>query len=272
VSRYPRNSAPVSKSKLSGRARAALIAVAGVFVIGLGAIVVDAGGERAPRSPWRLVFTDDFTHGLDKRKWGLYSGQPGGDPGGWWMPSHVIVRDGILRLQSYRDRRHGGRWASGGLSSARALKQTYGKYEVRFRLDAGYGVAGIVLLWPVDRWPPEIDFAENGGTTTARRSMTAFLHYGRENHQIQRKVHGDFTRWHRMGVEWTPGKLVYLLDGRPWATVKSRHVPDQRMELDIQTQTGTCGDEFAPCPDASTPDLVEMQVDWVKAYAYTPRR
>jgi beta-glucanase (GH16 family) len=132
-------------------------------------------------------------------------------------------------------------------------------------------VAGIILLWPVRDWPPEIDFAENGGTTTARGSMAATLHHGEENHQIQRRVRADFTRWHRMGVEWTPGKLVYTLDGRTWGTVESRHVPDEPMELDIQTQTGACGDRCAPCPNASTPALVEMEVDWVKAYAYQTR-
>jgi len=245
-----------------------------VVAIGLGVTRAVAGpGTGAPTVRWERVFSDDFAHGLSPRRWGRYSGRPGGDPGGWWDPSHVVVRHGILRLETYRDRRFGGRWVSGGLSSARALKQAYGRYEVRFRMDAGRGVAGVLLLWPVaDRWPPEIDFAENGGTTRRRDHMTATLHYGAENHQIQRSVRADFTRWHRIGVEWTPGRLVYLLDGRPWATVKSRHVPGEPMELDLQTQAGTCGERYAPCPDASTPARVTMEVDWVRAYAYRTRR
>jgi hypothetical protein len=44
------------------------------------------------------------------------------------------------------------------------------------------------------------------------------------------------------------------------------------MELDIQSQAGTCGDVYRPCPDSSTPAHVELQVDWVVAYAYAPRR
>jgi hypothetical protein len=39
------------------------------------------------------------------------------------------------------------------------------------------------------------------------------------------------------------------------------------MELDIQTQAGTCGDPYAPCPNSSTPGNVELQVDWVRAYS-----
>jgi beta-glucanase (GH16 family) len=222
---------------------------------------------------WQRVFVDDFTRDLNLSTWGRYSGQPRGDPGGWWAPSHVVVKHGILHLETYRDARHGGRWVSGGLSSSRALKQTYGKYEVRFRMQQGTGVAGILLLWPVrDVWPPEIDFAENAGETSARPSMTASFHYGEDNRQIQRTVHADFTRWHTIGVEWTPGRLVYTLDGRRWAVVRSPHVPDQPMELDLQTQAGTCGDRYAPCPDSSTPSRVTLQVDRVVAYAYRPVR
>ena len=227
------------------------------------------GSPEDARANWKLVFSDSFRHGLDRSKWGLYSGQPGGDPGGWWAPSHVVVRRGVLNLETYRDPRFGGRWVSGGLSNARALKQTYGKYEVRFRVDDGKGVAAIMLLWPVrDHWPPEIDFAEDGGMTGRRRSMSATLHYGASDNQIQRGVRADLTRWHTAGVEWTPGKLVYPLAGKPWGTVRSRKVPREPMELAMQAQAGTCGDRYAPCPDATTPAKVNMQVDWVRAYAY----
>lgn len=227
--------------------------------------------ERIPRSDppgWRLVFADDFAHHLDSSRWGRYSGPPGGDPGGWWDPSHATVGNGVLTLSTYRDPRHGGRWVSGGVSSSHALKQTYGKYLVRFRMDAGKGVAGVLLLWPsADHWPPEIDFAETGGETSTRREMSATLHYGPDNRQIQRTLHADFTRWHTMGVEWTPRRLVYTLDGRAWASVSSPHVPAERMEMDLQTQAGTCGDRYAPCPDSTTPARVDMDVDWVAAYA-----
>jgi beta-glucanase (GH16 family) len=248
---------------------ATAILVLAIAAIGVLLLVTD--GEESNGAPhrWKLVFSDHFRHGLDRSKWGLYHGQPGGDPGGWWEPSHVVVRKGVLNLETYRDPRVRNRWVSGGLSNARALKQTYGKYAVRFRVDRGRGVAAILLLWPVrNHWPPEIDFAENGGITSGRGSMTATLHYGRQNNLIQRTVRADFTRWHTAGVEWTPGKLVYTLDGRAWATVRSGNVPREPMELAIQTQAGTCGHRYAPCPDSTTPPKVDMQVQWVRAWAY----
>jgi beta-glucanase (GH16 family) len=222
---------------------------------------------------WRRVFFDDFNDGLRSSRWATYSGQPGGDPGGWWAPSHVVVAHGILNLETYRDARFGGRWVSGGVSSARALRQTYGKYEVRLRMDRGKGVAMVALLWPVrNQWPPEIDFAENGGETPTRKSVTATLHYGAANNQIQRTVRANFTKWHLLGVEWTPSLLVYTLDGHPWAIVRNSAVPSQAMEFDVQAQAGTCGDPYAPCPNATTPRRVTFQIDWVAAYSYRPGR
>jgi glycosyl hydrolase family 16 len=247
------------------------------LALAIAVIATVAGGRTHGGIPtaeprgWHRVFADDFSHGLRASRWGAYSGHPGGDPGGLWAPSHAVVRGGVLNLETYRDPRFGGRWVSGGVSSARALHQTYGKYEVRFRMGSGKGVAAVLLLWPTrDSWPPEVDFAEDSGVTNARSTMSATLHYGADNNQIQRTVSADFTRWHTMGVEWTPGQLVYTLDSRPWAAVREPHVPHVPMEMDMQTQAGTCGDKNAPCPDSSTPAHVNLQVAWVVAYAYRP--
>jgi beta-glucanase (GH16 family) len=248
------------------------VALVAVLVGTLAALAVawplGHGGPAAATAGWHRVFFDDFTGGLRPSKWGTYSGQPGGDPGGWWAPSHVVVRNGILNLETYRDPKFGGRWVSGGVSSANALRQTYGRYEVRLRMDPGKGVAAVALLWPSgNQWPPEIDFAEDGGETNARSHISATLHYGADDKQIQRTVQADFTRWHTVGVEWTPGRLSYTLDGRRWGGVRHRQVPAQAMEMDLQSQAGTCGDASAPCPDATTPARVTFQIDWVAAYA-----
>jgi beta-glucanase (GH16 family) len=251
----------------------ALVAVAVTAVVvsacSLASSHASASGMPGNRPGWRRVLADDFGGTrLNSRIWTRYTGQPGGDPGGWWAPSHVVVRDDTLNLETYRDPRFGGRWVSGGVSSANGLTQRYGTYLVRFRMDAGKGVAGILLLWPHARhWPPEIDFAETGGDHADRADITATLHYAPGDRTIARTVRGDFTQWHVAGVEWTPRRLVYTLDGHPWAVVRSAHVPAEPMEFDMQAQAGTCGSTFAPCPDATTPARVDLQVDWAVAYA-----
>jgi beta-glucanase (GH16 family) len=222
---------------------------------------------------WTQVFADDFDGtSLDMSKWYLYYGQPGGDPGGWWDGSHVVVHDGIVELQTYQDPAHNGNttgqnndWVSGGMGG-QGIHQTYGKYFVRFRMEPGYGLSYVALLWPVDNsWPPEVDFAEQAYGTTATTYAT--LHYGSNNTMIENSVNADFTQWHTVGVEWTAGKLVYTLDGNVWGTVTNPNVPTIPMELDLQTQTYECGNTWSPCPNASTPSHVNMQIDWVVAYS-----
>jgi beta-glucanase (GH16 family) len=157
--------------------------------------------------------------------------------------------------------------ALGDVSNALGLVQSYGRHTVRQRVGRGFGVSAVALLWPHDDgWPPEIDFAEDDGVRPGRDAMDATLHYGPDNAQIGRTVHADFTRWHVMGVEWT--RLVYTLDGRPWAAVRSSGVPSRPMELDLQASTGTCGDRFQACPDASTPARVDFQIDRVRIDRY----
>lgn len=245
-----------------------MLSLAAVLVAGTRLQAVHSSDHLRLGGEWRRVFFDDFSHGLRRSRWGPYSGRPGGDPGGLWAPSHAVVKNGVLNLETYRDRRFGGQWVSGGVSSAPALRQTYGMYEVRMRVDRGRGVAFVALLWPVrDVWPPEIDFAENGGESSARDHIAATLHYDANDSQLQRSVRVDLTRWHTVGVQWLPGRLTYTIDGRPWATVRSAAVPSQPMELDLQTQAGTCGDSYAPCPGRETPAHVNAQIKWVAAYA-----
>ncbi len=179
---------------------------------------------------WHQVFADDFNGTtLNTSHWGAYSGQPGGDPAGWWDPSHVIVSGGLLTLKGYQDAAaKSGVFVTGGIGMNGTYAQTYGKYLVRMRVDKGDGISAIALLWPqANVWPPEVDFFEDGGG--GRRGMSATLHCGpngNDNCRVQKGLSGyDFSQWHTVGVEWTAGKLVYTIDGTAWATVTGSRVP-----------------------------------------------
>ncbi|MCW2499624.1 MAG: exsH [Frankiales bacterium] len=217
---------------------------------------------RGHRPGWRQVLAQDFTGTALPRGWGAYAGRPGGNPHGWWEPSHVRVRAGDLHLAGAWK---GGRFVTGGLM-ATGTETRYGKYEVRFRIERARGVKYALLLWPSrGRWPAagEVDFAEDGGG--GRRTTTATLHHGAANHQVQRTLRADFSAFQTVGVEWTPGKLVYTCNGRPWATVRSAGVPRGPMRLALQMEAGR-GDAWAPAPSAATPPTVGMVVDWVVGY------
>jgi beta-glucanase (GH16 family) len=145
--------------------------------------------------------------------------------------------------------------------------QTYGKYLVRFRFDSGAGVAHVLLLWPAsESWPPEIDFSEDNGRD--RQTDYGTLHYGANNTQIQNALSVDLTQWHTLGVEWTPGQLVYTVDGRVWARTANAAVPSVPMVLDMQTQAWACGtNSWEGCVNSTTPAQVNMYVDWAVAYS-----
>lgn len=220
---------------------------------------------------WRQVFTDDFKgQSLDTLKWRTYSGQPRGDPAGWFDPSHVSVSNGMLVISAYRDHAIGGRWATGGVSSSPGLIQTYGEYLVRFRLEPGQGVSHALLLTAANgSSTPEIDFSEDNGS--GRSTTLATLHYTSSNIRISRSIAVNLTQWHTLGVRWTAGKLRFTLDGRVWMSVAGSAVPAVPMVLALQTQTWPCVGTFGRCPDSSTPSRVRLYVDWVVVYAPASR-
>jgi beta-glucanase (GH16 family) len=232
-------------------------------------IEADPSGVNMPTGDipgWHQTFADDFARGLDAN-WAAYTGQPGGDPGGWFDASHVSVSNGMLQIGAWKaDSPNGNVYISGGVSNARVFSQTYGRYIVRFQMDVGYGIAYTMQLWPTnDQWPPEIDILEDNAK--GRDMTSATLHYGSDDRMLHREVKGEFTGWHTAEVEWAPGHLTYRLDGTVWAAMTSGYVPSTPMSIAIQTQAWPCGNTWEGCPNATTPDRVNLHVDWVVAYS-----
>jgi beta-glucanase (GH16 family) len=219
------------------------------------------GAMPGSRPGWKVNFADDFTgRGIDLTRWGRYSGRPGGaPPTAEWQRGNVLVRDGKLLLKG---RKIKGKWVTAGVSMAPAGARTYGRWDIRFRIQRGNGVGYAILLYPGDGgWPPEIDIAEDGGGL--RTTTQATLHWGEENHQIQRTTSSDFTVWHTVGVIWEPGRVRYLLDDREWGRVDSPDVPDEPMWLGLQTQQSPCVTRYRNCPLPGETTAVDMEVDWV---------
>ncbi|MBW4078495.1 MAG: glycoside hydrolase family 16 protein [Acidobacteria bacterium] len=207
---------------------------------------------------FRLIYENGFTGSTLPAGWVPYSGVPGGDAGGQFAPSHVVVSNGLLQLNTWQDPSFNNEWVTGGLCQC-GVAHTYGAYFVRSRI-TGAGPTAVELLWPVARvWPPEIDFSETGGTTWA---SSATLHFNSANQFVQRKLSIDMTQWHTWGVIWTPTSVVYTVDGRTWGVVNTTtEIPRQPMTLDLQQQTW-CASGWA-CPTQPQ----SLQVDWVAEYA-----
>lgn len=245
-------------TSLARRTRRAVLAILTSFVV-LGSPL---HASPASAAGWQVAMVENFDgSSVNRQRWGVYDGGNGGDR----VAEHAIVRNGQLTL---RTTKVNGVWKGAGISAGRSNHQRYGKYEMRVRFDRGYGVRVAGLLWPSNGvWPPEVDFYEIPASNADRTVNTLTTHYGTA---ADRKMHhekysADFTAWQTVGLEWTPGKLVYTLNGRQMATM-TQNVPSESMWFGVQTRPGSWS---GIVPNASTPAVVDLDVDWIKIYRYT---
>lgn len=144
--------------------------------------------------------------------------------------------------------------------------QMYGRYSVRFKVDntPGYKIAW--LLWPQsDQWSDgEIDFPEadlNSTITGTSHDVTGTPSRNAWWLDTGTAVSGS---WHTATIEWVPGKLTYVLDGKSWSTTSPDALPTQPMRWVLQAETQLSAQ--APSPSASG----HILIDWIAAYRYAP--
>lgn len=207
---------------------------------------------------YRLTYKTDFGGRSLPTGWGTFDGLPQGDNQSRWLPSHVVVSGGVVRLIASRDAALGGKWVTGGISQY-SVHRTYGAYFIRSRV-TGPGPDQNEMLWPAAPvWPPEVDINEMGNSTS---STSWTVHYGRGSAFVQTTRRFNMERWHTWGVIWTPHSMIFTIDGRSWGTLTSwAAIPHQQMMLDVQQQVW-CQPRLA-CPTRAS----AIEVDWVAEYA-----
>jgi beta-glucanase (GH16 family) len=221
---------------------------------------VPAGTEAAARFGWPLLFADEFDGAaLNPITWQPYAGGSAGALG-QRTAANLAVSDGTLKVTSRGLTSGGMGWQPG---------QTYGRWEVRARTEAGAGYRPAILLWPdLEDWPAggEIDFLDSPHPD---RSETNFVvHHGPQNTQDGITTSGDFTGWHTYAVEWAPDHVTGFVDGQEvFRTTDPQMIPKGPMRLTIQQDIGPSQDGWTPAVDATTPDEVQLEVDWVRIYA-----
>ncbi len=161
------------------------------------------------------TYVDDFKASGLPQGWLLFSGVPGGDPGGQFGAKHVTVKNGELLLSTYRDSAYQNKWVTGGMCQC-SVSNTYGAYFVRSRV-TGVGPNEVQLLWPAsNQWPPEVDFNE----TPSAHETGATVHWSYANYIEQRFIKGiNMSDWHTWGVIWSKTEIIYVLDGRIWGKI-----------------------------------------------------
>ena len=194
-------------------------------------------------------------------------------------PTITVVSGGELILRGYKDpaavAANGcsgdtNQLVTGGVKVT-TNSQTYGKYEVRMRVDNGQGYSLVASLWPTsDTWPPEIDFTEDSGGSP-RTTDAATEHWGvgdeplpahqRPDRQPHPVAHG------RCRVDSGKDRLHH---GRCAVGHRGQCQRLQRAHAGsrLQIQAWQCGaSSWEQCANSSTPAEVDMDVDWIAVYS-----
>jgi len=220
---------------------------------------------RATSSFWGDPVAVENFDGPLSGEWGKYDSPDSSPPR---SADLVSVSGGQLHLAGGVDARLGKDVGSGVMF---LRDQKYGRWEVRFRVQAGAGYAPDVLLWPKRNsdWPTagEIDLAEMN--EPARKGFGSFLHHGKDNNIVGHDTKTDFTRFHTIAVDWLPTRVTYYLDGRKIFNVTPGQIrtglpTESVMHLALQLDQGCSS--LIPCRTANTPARVVMDVDWVRVY------
>lgn len=152
------------------------------FVLSSAILCLLAQPKASMAESFRLVWSTNFDAPLNSWEWNIYNNAPfGSSKNTCFMGSNTFTGNGFLHLMVTQNKYNGcsGRpYASGALDTyTHRPNLTYGRWEVRAKMPAGYGATGYIGLFPVNgSWPPEIDFAEYVGKDKDKLFITQ--HFG----------------------------------------------------------------------------------------------
>jgi licheninase len=218
----------------------------------------DTVGQPGGPRPAQLTGSDDFAV-LDPGRWQVFHGD--GGPPGFYNRANVAASDGEAHITARAGSTAGMCWCG-----PQAGRQTYGRWEIRARMDVGRGYGPTLLLWP-DSGNEAVGGRIDIMTlpTGDRRRMVSTILYGSALRTAEHTETGDFTQWHTYAVDWQPGYLDLYLDGRRVQHLTDpAAIPRTPMHLAVQVDMGDGA--RMPKPDAATPATVALHLDWVRSY------
>lgn len=217
---------------------------------------------------WLLVWHDEFESRDSLKNWNIVDWEsPKNGELQYYTPNNVSVEDGNLIITSKKERMGGKPYTSGAVTTLNKFHFKYGKVEIRAKLPgSGKGIFPAMWMKPVDNQIsfPEIDFMEYIGDHP--EEIYHVLHWreqGKKKRDFIKVVAKGIQRgYHTFGVEWTPTKVAYFIDGKKTFET-NKYSPDTEMYLYINTAIG------GTWPGTPTKDVVfprQMKVDYVRIY------
>ena len=287
-----------------------------------GAILLSSSEPRAAEDApagWKLTWADEFDgKEIDKTKWdfdlgnGFYSYDTDQWIRGWGNdelqyytrdPENAFVKDGKLHIKAIKESRDGFGYTSAKLKTKKRdgttlFAQKYGRFEFRAKMPTGKGVWPALWMLPSDEkyggWASsgEIDVLEAKGHEPNK--ILGTIHFGGKwpvNAQASKTLDlpgkESIADFHVYAVEWEPGEIRWLLDGKVystqsfwWSSSKADGgkgaKPTKEADLNawpapfdqpfFLIMNVAVGGRFPGKPEKTTAFPVEMVVDYVRVY------
>ncbi len=194
----------------------------------------------------------------------------------WYLPGQVRLRRGRLLLTAERRPVQTGaagkrRFRSGMISSGPRSQEglplfafRYGHAEIRARVPNGRGLWSAFWLLPADlESTPEIDVMESLGRSPATVEMHLHPGGGADSLRHAWRAAAIKRGWHTYAIDWAPGRLAWLVDGKVRWRVQGPVVPAERMYLVANLAVGG---PWAGRPGGATEFPATMAIDWVRVW------
>ena len=212
-----------------------------------------------------LVFNDEFeSDEIDTNRWGFRSEgdkktrtiQYQGEPVDIMVENEAsVLEDGHLSLKVYKKEDEAGKVFTGGILTHGKFMPRYGYFETlaSFAECSGFG------HWPAfwlhfdqkdkNTTGTEIDIFEY---IAADKTIFQTLHWYIDDEHFRSSEHfvlENPVAWHRFGLEWTPGELIFYVDGEMTRHLKNaendKFVPDAYQMVYYSMSAGTWGGNVA---------------------------
>jgi beta-glucanase (GH16 family) len=201
---------------------------------------------------WKLVWSDEFDRdGMpDPAKWSYEEGFVRNQEAQFYTKArkeNVRVEGGRLIIEarkekwsnpafekgskSWRKGREAAAYTSGSIRTLGQAEWTYGRIEVSAKLPTGRGTWPAIWMLGsnMDKvgWPRcgEIDIMENVGfdpdVIHANIHTEAYNHVKKTGKGAKTTVAGPYNSFHLYGLEWTPERMDFFVDGKKYFTYEN---------------------------------------------------